>query len=170
MAKKIRSKKSLIIQIFLMLFVFLEFILSSELIGLLKISLPHKRNMLWLKENGIKVEATVFTPAMRGKTIYAIYHYTDENGKLYTGDCGWTFKAWEDAEAQVGKAIEIYIDEKGNSISSEMPIKNLNKDILNAKILGVAVCCCIGVIIVLSVIIVKELRQKRRLEIQEQQG
>ena len=157
----------------LIAFVALSFILLLSLIALLSGGLPNEINKKFLKRNGTKIEATIERVGSKGGNykspgvIIVLYKYTDENGVEYTGDCGWTFKTRQKAEEQIGKTVEIYIDGKGNSVSSAMPI-NIRMGVTIAIILGVLLCGCIVAITILSVKIAKEKKRKKQQHPQQE--
>ena len=125
-------------------------------------SVFEEKRLSTLQEKGTKVVALIANVATKGNYgIIVVYQYTDSNGMNYNGDCGRLFKTRQEAEAQIGKTIEIYIDGKGNSIPVGMKTSE-NWQLVWAIVLSVIVCGLLTATVILSVKIAKEKKLKKQ--------
>ena len=78
---------------------------------------------LQIKENGVKATAEIYTVSgssgSSNRLYKCYYQYIDENGIRYWATWGPLYSRREEAEENLGKQIEIYIDGKGESITAD---------------------------------------------------
>lgn len=118
-----------------------------------------------IKENGITATAEIYAVSSGSghHTFQCYYRYIDENGVKYWSVWGPTYTNREEAEKNLGKQIEIYIDGKGESIRADW--KPSFGRILAFSICSLALVCADAVgIAVLSIKIHRERRHKNDTE------
>lgn len=117
-----------------------------------------------IKESGVTATAEIYAVSPSGhSTFQCYYQYIDENGIKYWSVWGPLYTSREEAEKNLGKQVEIYIDGKGESILTDWE-PSVGR-VLAFSIVSIVLLCADTVgIVITSVKIHKERKHKNGIK------